>query len=326
MFGFKAARSDAQRASRYRSLATLLDGGVPLLAALEKIGFRAATSPPPGGRSTSAPNLDGASLGATLLGGATDPALAAERAAIDAAAHAGELPTTLRALASDLETALAARRSALARLAYPLLVLHLLPIAANTAELLTHPARFFATVAGSYLLLWGVLAAIVGSAGLLRRSEAGCARLVRWPLLGAPLLLLARARFFRLLALLDGAGVLRHEALATATAALGPAVASDGYADWSLRIRRGDPPERAVEALARMPPEERGELAAAITVGALESAARRIAERANEQWQAATLRLAGFIGGFAYACALLLVATSIVRFYLGYFARFSPPR
>ncbi len=317
MFGFQSAREDRRRAARFRTLATLLDGGVSLLTALPRVGIAppATTTPP-----------HAFPIGQLLAPGDGRPELAAERAAIDAASRAGELPATLITLADDLEILLAARRTFLARLAYPLLVLHLTPVAATTADLLTRPGRFFGNVALAYLLLWSILAAIAAALAHLQRSAAGMARLARLPLLGPPIVLLARARYFRLLAVLEGSGVLRHEALTTATAALGTAIETDGYAEFALRMRRGDPPEQALAALHRLPMEEQGELAAALTVGRFEAAARRCADRATEVWQRATSRLAKAAGACAYATAVVLVAVSVLRFYTAYLAGFKPPR
>ena len=326
MFGFETCRLDRARASRYRALATLLDGGITLRSALERVRTAAVSSDRRGERSDSEQLRDGVAIGELIAGRGESPSLAAERAAIDAASRGGELPAALRDLADDLDTSLAARRLALGRIAYPLLLLHLLPIAVTITDLLAKPARFVGRVALAYVLLWALLAGTAALLAALRRSERGTAALARWPTLGRPLTLGTRARFFRLLALLEGAGVLRQEALATATTAIGPAVAVDGYREFGRRAQRGDPPEQVVAALVHLPIEEQGELAAAMTVGALEAAARRIATRASEQWQAATLRLAKLVGSVAYGAAVLLVFASLIRFYSGYFARFSPPR
>lgn len=316
MFAIRSDRSERDRALRYRSLAILLDGGFALDRALEQAGWTTGGAPGrPGARTDS--------LGERLLPRTDERTrgLAVERAAIDAAWKAGELPALLRQLADDLDAAAAARRVLLAGSAYPLLLLHLVPIAATASLWLKAPGMAAGTILAAYGALWGLLLAGHAAATAALRSPRWVARLAALPLLGPPVRLGARMRFFRLVATLDGAGVLRQEALALAAAALGAGAASGGYSAWSERVRAGEPTEAALEAMHDLDPIERSELASAALVGEFERAARRVAARATEGRERALKRLARVAASTLYAGAVVTVAVVLVRFYSGYLAQ-----
>ena len=304
-----------RRASSYRALATLLDGGIPIAQALDRLRPGPGS---PAAAETVRSTRDGAL--AALLGAPPH-----EAAAITAAERTGELTATLRQLADDLDASLAARRDALSRCAYPLFVLHLIVPATTTVDLIRAPSRYFGRVALATGLLWAAIVAGAALCAWLVRTPRAVTALARLPLVGPPLVRSAQARWLRLFATLHGAGVKAIEALKTAESALGAAPPSEEYADVAARALRGESLESALAALVGLEPEERSELIAAAAVGDLERALRRVAGRVVERWRSAMQRLARVAGGSAYFLAVVLVGAAAVRFYSDYFAQFSRP-
>jgi type II secretory pathway component PulF len=312
LLGFRSATKRRRRAARYRALATLLGGGIPLPAALARL----ATEAPP--RHTPA-----SASAATLLleflrvdGCAPDDEV--EPRIVEAADRTGDLATTLQQLAADLDAQLAARAEVVRRSVYPLFLLHATVPAATTPTLLQHPGRFFATIFAATALLWMLLLLGAFAWRSITTSPTGARRLDRVPLLGAPRRLAARARWLRLVATLHGVGINPIEALATASHSLGEAPPSGEYAAAATRIRAGGSFEDALSELRGLGLEERAELTSAAAVGDLERALRRVAERVTEQWQAATRMVARIASATVYGIAVVVVAVTVISTYAHY--------
>jgi type II secretory pathway component PulF len=240
---------------------------------------------------------------------------------VEAADRSGDLVATLQQLAADLEAELEARGEVLRRTAYPLFLLHAIVPCATFGNVVNHPGRFVATVAGAIALLWSLLIAGAFAWRSITNSPTGARRLDRVPFLGAPRRLAARARWLRLVATLHGVGINPIEALATASRSLGHAPPSDEYANAAARIRAGGSFEEAFSELRGLGIEERAELTAAAAVGDLERALRRVAEQVTEQWRVAT-RMAGRIASATvHVIAVVVIAMTLVSFYADYFDR-----
>jgi type II secretory pathway component PulF len=250
---------------------------------------------------------------------AADPEAQAEGVALAAAEPVGELTRTLRQLAEDLEATMLAWREALMAMAYPLLVLHLVAPAANLSLLLVEPARFAWVLVLSTGLIWAILGLALGAWRWLARSPVSALRLARIPLVGAPLVLAARARWLRLVATLHGAGTKAIEGFALAERALGPAAPSTEYAAVTARARRGGSFEEALRELTGLPAEELTPLLASAAVGEFESAARRLADATPTRWRESGRRLARAAGGTVYAATVVVVVVTLIRFYADYY-------
>ncbi len=312
LFGFRSAKARTRRAALYRGLATLLDSGMTVGQALDRM----APLLPDGARPAGGHTPLTAALAPLHRG---DAEVQAEGIAIGAAEPVGELVRTLQQLADDLDATSAARRTALAATAYPLFVLHLVAPAANTLQLIQQPARFIAVVATATAAIWMTIAAALFGWRRLAGTPRGALLLARLPLLGPPLVLAARARWLRLVATLHGAGTKAIEGFALAERALGEAPPSEEYAAVTASVRRGSALDEALRELTGLAPEELAPLLAGAAVGDFESAARRLAVATTDRWRAAAQRLARVIGGAVYACAFVIVLLTLVRFYLDYY-------
>jgi len=320
LFGFRSARKRRRRAARYRALATLLGGGIPLPAALARL----ATTPLP--RHTPASKSAAALLLDFLEADGCAPEETVEPRIVEAADRTGDLAMTLQQLAADLDVALAARAEVLRRSAYPLFLLHATVPAATLGTIVEHPGRFFATLLGAYGFLWTFLLVAAFAWSAITRSPACARALDRVPILGAPRRLAARARWLRLVATLHGVGINPIEALATATRSLGDAAPSDEYAAAAARVDAGSSLEEALSELRGLGIEERSELISAAAVGDLERALRRVAERVTEQWHAATRLMGRIASATVYAIAATIVAITVLSYYANYMSQLSGGR
>jgi type II secretory pathway component PulF len=302
--------SPQRRAALYRSLATLFDGGLPVDEAFRRLApLLPATITVPG-------RTAGQRLRQAF---GERPDAAAELAAVEAAEQIGALARTLRQIADDLDLRCATHRVGRLAMAYPLLVLHLVAPAANFGSLVTAPARFLGVVLTATAVIWALLLGGAWLFRLLERSPRGARWLAVVPMVGAPLVLSARARWLRLVATLHGAGTKAIEMFGIAADALGPAAPSAEYAAVAARARAGATLDEALAELTGPSPEELAPLRSAATVGEFEHAARHLAEVTTTRWRDASRRLALFCGGLIYAIAVLAVMWTVVRFYTGYF-------
>lgn len=310
MFSWPSRNSLGRRGALYRSLATLLDGGLSVDDSLRRLAPLLPTGIAVPGR-TASQRLRQA-FGRL-------PEAQVELAAIEAAEQVGALGRTLRQIADDLDSRRDAVRVAALALAYPLLVLHLIAPAANFDLVLKSPARFLGVVLAATTAIWAVLLGGSWTLRRLERSPRGARWLAGVPLLGAPLVLAARARWLRLIATLNGAGMKAIEMFAAAEQALGPAAPSAEYAAVAARARGGATLDEALAELTGPAPEELAPLRSAAVVGEFERAARELAEATTMRWRDASRRLAVWFGGAVYALAVVLVMTTLIRFYAGYF-------
>ncbi len=295
---------DLSDARLLESLASLLEAGLLPASALEQAEL--ARMLDPDARESARGELrSGGSLAAALghLG-----LRGTDRARIEAAESSGRAPRALRALAEEKRRAVELRRRVLARSLYPLLVIHLAPVAAHLPWLIAGDTL---RALGSILLvLVPIDLAIAACAWLLADASRGgssAAILARIPGVHAPLRDRALARFLRALGDLHESGVPFDRAIPLAASAAG-APHDGALARAGEAVRTGQSSLCQALAASRVPDDTiLSILGPAETAGSLGPGLERAARHAEERLDR-VLRAGSFGPGvILYAIAVLLV-------------------
>lgn len=270
----------AGRARLYRELGALLDAGFPLERALGMLMQEGGATEHDYGFLAGLRDRirDGESL-ARALAALTPDLPAFERAAVQAAEHAGLQGEVLAQLADFMESRQAAGERLRAALLYPLVVLGLAMglLSLMMFVVLPRASRLFEQFGGGvppqtrWLAAWGprllfaLLAAVafgvlavVAARRAARHDPARAARVdrlaSRLPLCGPLLARLWGMHFAHTMALLLKAGVNAQDALASAGMATGSPWMGTLAAEQSERVRHGASLAQAVQALTPLAP------------------------------------------------------------------------
>jgi type II secretory pathway component PulF len=303
----------------YEGLASLLDAGIPVRAALDQLAAQAG-----GDFGEALRHLrDAVDRGRTVADAMEERPGTFRRFEVElvrAAETSGTLDRTARALAADEEAADRVRRRLLSTLAYPVLVLHGAAIPLNIGSLMQgRTAAFFLGCLAWLVPLW-----VLGGIGwwffrAARRGGAAGRVLLAVPVLGGMVRDAALLRWARTFAALEDAGVAPEPCALRAAAATGYAALEEPLAAPAARLRSGG--SRA-EAFARapLPAEMYAALSTGEASGSIASSLRKVAEvfehRLTTRTDAA-LAMAPVAATVVAGIVVLLVAVKILGGYYG---------
>jgi type II secretory pathway component PulF len=302
------------RAAFWEGLASLLAAGIPVRGALASLAPAGGGALGEGIRHL----RDAADAGRPLAEAMAERPGAFARfevALVRAGETAGTLDREARSLAAAAESAERIRRRLASGLAYPLFVLHGVPVPLNVSVLVQHG---FAAFAARWLLavlpIW-----LLGAAGwwLLReaRRGGGAGRiLLALPLAGGFLRDAALLRWARAFAALEEAGVLPEPCALQAAAATGFAALEEPLAAPVARLRAGET-RAAAFAAAPLPPDLREALSVGEATGTLGAALRNAADLREERLRSridGAIALAPAVATVIAGIAVLYAALTIL--------------
>jgi type II secretory pathway component PulF len=309
-----------RRVALYRSLAQLLDAGVPplaLVAALERgqrdpavLRFLDAVK---------TAYTAGNPLSEAMLHATDHVVPEAHVAVVRAAERAGRTSHALRRLAAGDEARDKARRDLLRRAAYPVLLFHAALLAPALGGLIQSPVETLLLLAAIAIpvdvllvLLFRVLTGGTAPAIVRRLADyiPGVERVVTDR---------AGADFLSTLGALYDAGVPVLDAADDAAAAVTDPTLRQAYLALVAANRRDAELEPLLAALPIDRPEIAGTLLSAVPAGELGGALDRSANLLDEYAIEGGGRLAVRIGGGLYAVAVVFVTIRVLGFYAEYF-------
>lgn len=312
--------SHRQRSAWYHQFAQQLEAGLPFADAVRSA------------RGTGMPGIALEAMAAQVeAGGTVDAAFAAaarwlptaERYVLAAAAQAGRLPHTLRALSQRHAEFAAAKLKLLLACLYPLAVLHLglvlLPVMSMIdweTGLHWDTLRYLRALVFSLGPLWAVMVALVM---LARRQNPALGRVARaLPLVGGYLRARAVSDFaFALANFLDaGIPIDRAWASAGATSTL-PALRDAADAIGAV-IARGQAPGSMLAASPCFPPDFVALYRTGETSGQLEQNLFRLAAQYQERASRLLLLVSLVYPALIFLAVAVAVAINVIRIYAGY--------
>jgi type II secretory pathway component PulF len=302
----------------YEGLASQLDAGIPVRSALAQLSARAEGSYGEALRHLRAAVDAGRPL-AEAMEGRPRAFRRFEVALVRAAETAGGLDRAARTLAADEEASDRVKRRLLVGLAYPALVLHLVPIPLNVASLVQgRPGEFLAGCLLWLLPLWALVGA---GAWLWSRARTGGAEgrlLLGIPLLGGLLRDGAMVRWARAFAALEDAGIAPGPCTAQAAAVTGYAVLEGPLASPAAALGGGASRADAF-AGAPLPPELYAALAQGETAGSIAASLRRTADVLEDRLAAKVKAAMALLPPIAVVIAGAAVAFAALRVLSGYY-------
>lgn len=303
----------------YEGLASLLDAGIPIRAAMAQLASQAG-----GTYGADLAHLrDAVERGRALAEAMEERPRSFRRFEIElvrAAETSGTLDRSARALAEEEEAADRVRRTLLSTLAYPALVVHLAAIPLNIGTLMQgRTAAFFLGCLAWLVPIW-----ILGGLGwwFLRaaRSGGGAGRiLLAVPVLGPMLRDAALLRWARTFAALEDAGVAPEPCALRAAAATGYEALEAPLAAPAARIRAGVSRTEAF-AGAPLPREMYAALATGESSGSIAPSLRKAAEvleHALASRRNAAVALVPAVGTILAGIVVLLVFLKVIGGYHG---------
>ncbi len=312
--------NEGERAVLYRSLARLLDAGLPpdtLYSMLGK-GFRSEAV-----RAVIAACREAALDGRPLSDGlrASAPAVPPLHAlAVGAAEAAGTVPDTLKELAVGDEERLRARRGLLGSALYPILLVHLAVIAPNGGLLVTDLSAFLLRVVPAIVAI--DLALLFGWRLLARPVEGTPGHLLlRVPVVGQLLRAASYRGYFRALSALYEAGVPLPRAARESTVTLSPPALREAVSVALEPVDRHEPLAEAWPGFPGLREEVRASLVTAEPAGELGTALAGAAAVYAELETTLRARVVRIGSAVLYAAGVLYVAVRVIVFYTEYFGK-----
>lgn len=236
MFGFPLKK----KALFFRQLATMVDAGLPIGQATETAG---RTTAPKVSRDLSSMISQGHPLSGAMK---AFPYYFDdyEISMVVAGESAGDLDGQLNSLATSIEWNWSLRQKLVARLAYPILVMHAAVIIPPLFLLVTQGLKAYITLVLSLLLPTYLL--VGGLVVLYRLCSLGSSFralfdsvLINIPILGAPFRTAAKMRFLDALGKMNGAGLLPDRAIPLAAGACGNRGVGDAIIVANKRLGLG---------------------------------------------------------------------------------------
>lgn len=319
--GGRMAMTPRQREQVFEQLATLLESGIPLTGAWQRIKGDSREMARMGGRLERGWSLE-ETLDKEQRSGES-PFAAWEVAWLTAGERGGQLPSTCAQLARHWAEQRATAARLRASLAYPAGLLVLLCLVSPVDRLLAEGAGGY--LAGLISLL-GTGLAFLFLAGLafgLASRLPGLRSTLRLgmekiPLLGTPWRLAAEVRLTQAMASLWRAGLPLDETWRLATAASGAPGLDEAGMSAAMSIGNGRPPDEAVAMLEHRfgTPWSTAYMTGEAT-GKLDQTLERHARRQGEALEAALRRLAQMTGHVAYVLVAALLVGKLARLYGG---------
>jgi len=303
----------------YESLASLLDAGIPVRAAMDQLAAREG-----GSFGEALAHLrDAVDRGRPLADAMAERPGAFRRyetELVRAAETSGTLDRAARALAADEEAADRVRRRLLSTLAYPALVLHGAVVPLNIHLLMQgRTGAFFAGCLAWLVPLWAAGALGWWFLRAARRGGAAGRLLLAVPVMGGMLRDAALLRWARTFAALEDAGVAPEPCAVRAAAATGYAVLEERLAAPAARLRTGASRSEAF-ASAPLPAEMYAALTTGETSGTIAASLRKTAEVFEHRLSTRTdavLGLAPAVATVLAGIAILLVGLKVIGGYYG---------
>lgn len=227
---------------------------------------------------------------------------------------AGRLPRALERVAAAIEGDLTTLAELAGRAAYPLFVIHLVPLAL-AAPALVRGDFTAALLAGlwPYALVWSALGALLW--WLLARGGREARAPLAWPLLGPLLRARGMQLYFDSVAALYGAGISIAAAHAGARERLPHRALRELLEPAGEALRAGRSYGEALALTGALRPHELDHLATGERTGQLEAALEALARLARADAEARARAAVRGIGGALYALAVILVSWSVLSFY-----------
>lgn len=300
------------RAAAYRSfldqLASLLEGGIPILEALALLSKGPSRPIARAAGMLERRIRDGDTVAEAMAGDPQDfpPP---HRAVLKAAEKGGLLPEALRRLRDEVDRHIAIRRSLWTRSAYPLLLL--VAAAVLLPTVLLAQGRI-----GAYFLFEALVFGLAGGTAWL------CFRWKR-----QALTLLSGMPFLRgvgeslsLLGLLLEAGIGVREALGLSAAAARSPLLQGELEEAARALEKGSNLTQSLEKVSGIPPIERGEIQSGEHAGSMDRALRRAGRAIEEDAQRRLERVLSVLPFAVYFIAAGVVGTYYVLVMLRHFS------
>lgn len=314
----------ARQSEFYHQLSAMIAAGTTLVQALEQLQ---RTPPSPSFRSPIRCILDGLAQGLSF----TESLLPLDRwlpsfdhALLAAGEKGGRLDVTFRILAEYYRERAQLARRVLSDLAYPVFLIHFAIVFAAIpgffvgGDLRGFLKQILFPLAPLYLAGFAFLYAIQGRRGSLWRA---CFELLlhRVPVLGTARRSLAIARLTTALDALLNAGVAVAEAWTLAAQASGSPALGRAVRPWPNRMLAGDPPGDLLQSTPEFPEMFRNLYRTGELSGTLDDTLKRLRTYYQDDALRKMRALAEWIPRLIYIAILLIIAHSILSFWLGYY-------
>lgn len=300
------------RANLYRRLAVSQAAGIPLAQAVSRHG---------GGMLDEVGQLIGEGESAGSAFGALPGITQLEARAIEAGDKAGALPDVFNRLADLHEERLASKRQLIAAMAYPVILLHLAPLAASVPALVRRGGGLGAfVVEGFGTIAFGYLVAAVVYAGIrvARRLPAFEPIELALPLWGKFVKLSEWGNGFRVCGMLYTHGVGVLEATGAAAQASNRELFASAWRTVETHLKAGESLASACAAVPDFPNDALELIHSGETSGQLDTSLKQL-EKDYEGRRSMQLKLLiGFAAGATFLLAAGVVAFTVISFYVGH--------
>lgn len=310
------------RALLHRELARLLGAGFPIGKAAETLLSR----DPSGWRKRVLHALaSGLKAGGTIAGSMRPELMELEHSLLDALERGGRIADGFAYLSDYFELRAKTRSRLMQQMIYPLLILHLCVLPGTLPLIFTKGVgAFFIAAAIPLALLWGGIAlAFWGFRVLSRRAQTNVGldrALNAVPVFGKWRRHEALSRFCKVLEISLLAGQVPSQAVLLAGEASDSAHIMQSSRRLSEETAAGNPLAPGMAGDAAFPIEMADGLASAEIAGSLEKEAGRWSGYLQAEANQAAELVAVWLPRVVYGVAVIVAATIIIRFFLGYFS------
>jgi len=301
----------------YQNLSTLLAAGVPLLRALKTSGTRLSGRTRAAWRDIADSAANGSSLAEAM---ALHPRIfkRIDRLVVRAGENSGMIAEVFEELAHWQHVHQRTRRLLISGLLYPLILIHVAVLLIPLPPLILGrigPVDYALTVLGHLMVFYVPLAVLallharLPDTGLFRRLCDGL--LIRMPVLGKAVRMLALSRFCRSFHMLLAAGVPIASGVEQALDACGNISVRGQLAGGADSVHRGRPFAAGLDPTLQL--DFRASWEVAEQSGRLDDVSRRLADSCAEQAHFLFEQWAKWLPRIVYAVICLWIAANIIR-------------
>lgn len=312
----------------FGQLAVMLEAGIPIAGALRSLSEQQSGSTRAALQRIEQGIGGGASLAEAVNAEAGPGRLLTvfEARVLAAGEASGALPENIHRLEKDLDRQAAAKRKTMARLAYPLILIHAAILIPATPILFTAGLTAFLRVAAIGLgSLWGTILVLAYGVGLLRRApptaEIVDGIALRLPWLGTLFQARAASDFVAALQAVYSAGIPVIEGLGFSAEACRNAVFQRKLAEVARKVEKGMTVAEALESAGggTFPPIVLEMVRTGETSGKLDFTLKKAGDYLLDTYERRldwTIRIGT---GLVYGLAMCLAAAQIISFWTGRF-------